>query len=338
MRYRTFGKTGLRVSELCLGAMTFGEGIEWGADKETSKKMFDSFANQGGNFIDTANVYTAGNSEKLIGEFVRSERDYFVVATKYVISTNRRNPNAGGAHRKNMVQALESSLKRLGMDYVDVFWVHAFDPLTPIEEVVQGLYQLVQQGKVLYVGISDAPAWWVAKANTLAELKGWSQFVGLQIEYNLTERTAERELLPMAHHFGMAVTAWSPLASGILTGKYRGTQVASRRLDSASFKRVSERSLAISDTVVEIANEIGCTPAQVAINWVRQQNERIIPIIGSRTLEQLEDNLKCLEFELGTEQFDRLDESSKPELGFPHEFLKMVQPMITGSKQIRKIG
>ena len=198
MRYKLLGKSGLRVSELALGTMTFGEEWGWGASKEECHAMFDAFAEAGGNFVDTANRYTEGTSEKLVGEFTAADRDHFVVATKYTLFTRRDDPNAAGNQRKNMVQSLEASLKRLGTGYVDLYWVHAWDFVTPIEEVMRGLDDLVRAGKILYIGISDTPAWIVSRANMLAELRGWSQFVGLQVRYSLLDRAGERDLLPMA--------------------------------------------------------------------------------------------------------------------------------------------
>src|ERR671933_1910758 len=220
MKYQLLGKSGLRVPELCLGAMTFGEEWGWGASKEECYKIFNAYVDAGGNFIDTANKYTEGTSEKYIGEFIASDRDRFVLATKYTSNTRRGDPNAGGNHRKNMIQSLEASLKRLNTDYIDLYWVHAWDPLTPIEEMMRALDDMVRAGKVLYIGISDAPAWTVSQADTLANLKGWTEFAGLQIEYSFIERTPERELLPMADALDIGVTAWYPLGGGVLTGKY----------------------------------------------------------------------------------------------------------------------
>src|ERR1044072_2499178 len=220
MRYYLLGKSGLKVSEICLGTMTFGKEWGWGASKEDSRKMFDAYVNLGGNFIDTANIYTNGTSEKYVGEFVSSDRDRFVIATKYTSNTRAGDPNAGGNHRKNMVQSLEASLKRLNTDYIDLYWVHAWDHTTPVEEMMRALDDMVKSGKILYIGISDAPAWIVSQANTLANLKGWTEFSSIQIEYSLIERTSERELLPMANALDIGITAWSPLGSGVLTGKY----------------------------------------------------------------------------------------------------------------------
>src|SRR5206468_7246241 len=216
------GKSGLRVSEFCLGTMTFGEDWGWGSSKDDAKKIYDAFREAGGNFIDTANIYTNGTSESFLGEFLKGHRESVVLATKNTNAAPGTDPNAAGNHRKNMVQAVEASLKRLQTDYVDLYWVHIWDQITPVEEVMRALDDLVRQGKVLYVGISDAPAWWISQANTLAQLRGWSPFVGLQIEYSLIERTVERELVPMAKALNLGLTAWSPLAKGILTGKYHG--------------------------------------------------------------------------------------------------------------------
>ena len=219
MRYRLLGKSGLRVSELCLGTMTFGEDLGWGSPKEESRKVYDAFREAGGNFIDTANIYTNGTSESFLGEFMQGHRERLVLATKYTLSPPVNDPNAAGNHRKNMMQAVEASLKRLQTDYIDLYWLHIWDQLTPVEEVMRAFDDLVRQGKILYAGVSDMPAWVVAKANTLAELRGWTPFIGLQIEYSLIERTPERELLPMASSLGLGITAWSPLAGGVLDGQ-----------------------------------------------------------------------------------------------------------------------
>jgi aryl-alcohol dehydrogenase-like predicted oxidoreductase len=330
MRYKLLGRSGLRVSELCLGTMTFGEEWGWGASREESRRIFDAYVEAGGNFIDTANRYTEGTSERFVGEFIRPERDRFVVATKYSLVTRPGDPNGSGNHRKSMVQALEGSLKRLGTDYVDLYWIHAWDFMTPVDEVMRGLDDLVRAGKVLYVGISDTPAWIVAQANTLAALRGWSPFVGLQIEYSLVQRTPERDLLPMARAFNLAVLAWAPLGSGVLTGKYLADEEEGAARLKAGSRRLSPRNLEIARTVVAVAEEVGCTPAQVAINWVRQQGPACLPILGARRLGQVEDNLGSLAFTLSEDQLQRLDEVSRVELGFPHEFLQQdsIQKMI----------
>jgi aryl-alcohol dehydrogenase-like predicted oxidoreductase len=320
MKYKLLGKSGLRVSEICLGAMTFGEDWGWGSSKEESRQVFDVYAAAGGNFIDTANFYTAGTSEKLVGEFIGGDREKWVVATKYTLNTGHGEVNAGGNHRKNMVQAVEASLRRLGMDYIDLLWLHAWDFTTPVEEVMRAFDDLVRAGKILYIGISDTPAWIVAQANTLAQFHGWTPFVGLQIEYSLRERTPERDLLPMAKHFDIGVTAWSPLGGGVLTGKYNHLKEG----DTAPgrLKAPQERDKRLAEAVVQVADEIGCAPSQVAINWLRQRRQPIIPIVGATKADQLRESLGCLSFHLSPEQITRLDEISEIELGFPHKFLK----------------
>jgi aryl-alcohol dehydrogenase-like predicted oxidoreductase len=318
MRYKLFGKSGLRVSELCLGTMTFGEDWGWGASREVSRHIFDRFAEAGGNFVDTSINYTDGSSEKFLGDFIAADRDHFVVATKCSLSTRKDDPNAGGNGRKNMVQSLNTSLKRLKSDYVDLFWLHMWDFTTPVEEVMRGLDDLVRAGKVLYAGVSDTPAWVVASANTLADLRGWSRFVGLQLPYSLADRAAERDLLPMARATDMAVTTWGILEGGELTGKYNSPSAEPRRSE-----RASQRTMSLAEEVVKIAREAGRSPAQVAINWVRQQQHRaeIIPILGARTEAQVADNLAVLDWTLDDDQLTRLDKLSPIQLGFPHDFL-----------------
>ena len=320
MRYKLLGRSGLRVSELALGTMTFGEEWGWGASKQESRRMFDAYAEAGGNFLDTANRYTEGTSERYLGDFIAADRDHWVVATKYTLWTRRDDPNFSGNHRKNMIQACEASLERLGTDYIDLYWVHAWDFTTPIEEVMRGLDDLVSAGKVLYVGISDTPAWIVSRANTIADFRGWSPFVGLQIRYSLIDRTAEADLLPMARALDLAVTPWSVLGAGVLTGKYsRGNQPDEGRALAGAATR--ERNLEIAESVVSIADEIGCTPSQVAITWARQKDGVVIPLIGARNLPQLADNLGALEVRLSDDQLATLDEVSRVDLGFPHNFV-----------------
>jgi len=319
MRYKLLGRSGLRVSELALGAMTFGAETGFGVDKTESRGVYDKFREAGGNFIDTANVYSAGTSETYLGEFIAAERERIVLATKYTGQTRRRDVNAVGNSRKNMMDSVHASLKRLATDYIDLYWVHARDYLTPIDEVMRGLDDLVRQGKVLYVGVSDTPAWVVSQANTIAELRGWTQFVGLQIRYSLIDRTVERELLPMARQFDIAVTPWGILGSGILSGKYNNDAQARGRAQMRG--QIGERSLAIAAAAIAVAKEIGCTPAQVAIAWVRQAPALIVPLVGARTTAQLDDNLQCLEVQLTPEQKSRLDAVSAIEPGFPHDML-----------------
>ena len=323
LRYRLLGNSGLRVSEAALGTMTFGEDWGWGSSKDEARKVYDAFREAGGNFIDTANLYTNGTSESLLGEFMQGHRQSVVLATKYTNANPGTDPNAAGNHRKSMMQAVEGSLKRLRTDYIDLYWVHIWDQLTPVEEVMRGLDDLVRQGKVLYVGISDTPAWWIAQANTLAYLRGWSPFVGLQIEYSLIERTVERELVPMAKAFGLGVTAWSPLSGGVLTGKYHGTASSEPgRMNSDMMKQFlpeEQRTGRIVATVKKIALEIGCSMAQVALAWLRTRPVPVIPILGARKLSQLQDNLASFDLTLNEDQIKTLDESSRIDLGFPYE-------------------
>ncbi len=318
MKYRLFGNSGLRVSELALGAMTFGT-EDWGADQVESRRVYDGFREAGGNFIDTANIYSGGRSERFLGEFMAEERERIVLATKFTGATRRRDVNASGNNRKNMMDAVHASLTRLGTDYIDLYWVHMRDIMTPIEEVMRGLDDLVFQGKVLYVGISDTPAWEVARANTLASLRGWTPFVGLQIRYSLLDRAVERELLPMAREPDLAVTPWDTLGSGVLTGKYNREAATKGRASLRGL--VKDRDLTIAGEVIKIAEKIGRTPAQVALAWVRMGEGVVIPLVGAKTRDQLDDNLGCLEFELDPTDKAALDEASHIELGFPHEFL-----------------
>ena len=323
MRYRLLGNSGLRVSEAALGTMTFGEEWGWGAAKDEARKVYDAFREAGGNFIDTANIYTNGTSETFLGEFIKGHRESVVMATKYTNAFASKDPNAAGNQRKNMAQAVEASLKRLQTDYIDLYWVHIWDQITPVEEVMRGLDDLVRQGKVLYVGISDAPAWWIAQANTLAHLRGWSPFIGLQIEYSLIERTVERELVPMAKALNLGVTAWSPLANGVLTGKYHGHGSSEPgRMSSEMMKQwmpEKQRADRIVAAVKTVSDEIGRGMAQVALAWLRYRPVPVIPIIGARKLSQLQDNLASLDLTLSADQLKTLDEASRIELGFPHD-------------------
>jgi aryl-alcohol dehydrogenase-like predicted oxidoreductase len=321
MKYRLLGKSGLRVSEAALGTMTFGDEWGWGSPKAEAQKVYEAYREAGGNFIDTANFYTNGTSEKFLGEFIQSDRQSVVLATKYSNAAPGNDPNAAGNHRKSMMQALEASLKRLQTDYIDLYWVHIWDGITPVEEVMRGLDDLVRQGKILHVGISDAPAWWVARANTLAELRGWTQFIGLQIEYSLIERTVERELLPMAKDLNVGVLAWSPLARGVLTGKYHGDGKADGgRMTNEGMKEFlpeEHRAQRIISAVKAVSEQVGRSMAQVALAWLRLQTVPVIPIIGARKVSQLQDNLASLDLELSAEQLKSLDGESRIEVGFP---------------------
>ena len=337
MNYQLLGRSGLRVSDLCLGTMTFGEDWGWGAAKDEARRIYDAYRTAGGNFLDTANIYTNGSSEKLVGEFIAGHREEVVVATKYTNAAAGfsgkpgTDANAGGNQRKNMVQAVEASLKRLGTDYVDLYWLHIWDQMTPAEEVMRAFDDLVRAGKVLYVGISDAPAWVVAKSNTLAELRGWTRYVGLQIEYSLLERTVERELVPMARDQGMTVLAWSPLRNGLLTGKYLPENVKQSEAEGArmhsemmkGFGSVEDSTHATVREIVAVGEELGVSAAQVALAWLRTRPVPVIPIVGARKLAQVEDNLRSVDVKLSPEQLARLDKASAVSLGFPHDFMAL---------------
>jgi len=335
MKYRLLGRSGLRVSDISLGTMTFGEEWGWGSPKEEARKIYDAYREAGGNFLDTANVYTNGSSERILGEFLQGHRQEMVLATKYTNAMSGKDANAGGNQRKNMMQAVEASLKRLQTDYVDLYWLHIWDQITPVEEVMRAFDDLVRQGKVLYVGVSDAPAWWIAQANTLATLRGWSPFAGLQIEYSLIERTVERELIPMAKALELGVTAWSPLSGGILTGKYNHSSQEGGRYASEmmqGFLPEKERQDRVVAAVRKVSEETGRSLAQVALAWLRYRDVPVIPILGARTLSQFEDNLSSLTLALAEEQLQRLDEASRVSLGFPHEFYakQMVRNFVVG--------
>ena len=317
MRYRLLGTSGLRVSELALGTMTFGETWGWGASKDESRKIFERFREAGGNFVDTANNYTDGTSEEFVGELVAPDRERFVLATKYTLTTRPDDPNAGGNHRKNLVQSLEASLRRLRTDYVDLLWVHMWDGLTPVEEVVRALDDLVRAGKVLHVGVSDTPAWVAARAHAIAELRGWTPFTAVQLPYSLVDRGAERDLLPFARELGLAVLCWGALEGGVLTGKYDDENGAAPR----RYTEASEKERALAREVVAVATEAGCSPAQAALAWVRAQPGNLIPILGARTEAQLVDNLGCLDVVLEPHALERLDAAHAIDLGFPHSFL-----------------
>jgi aryl-alcohol dehydrogenase-like predicted oxidoreductase len=335
MKYRLLGNSGLRVSEAALGTMTFGDEWGWGAARDEARKVYDAFREAGGNFIDTANIYTNGTSESLLGEFMEGHRQSLVLATKYTNAFPGTDPNAAGNQRKNMVQAVEASLKRLRTGYIDLYWVHIWDQITPVEEVMRALDDLVRAGKVLYTGISDAPAWWIAQANTLASLRGWSPFVGLQIEYSLIERTVERELIPMAKAMNIGVTAWSPLAGGVLTGKYHGHGDSSAspsepgRMSNDMLKDFipeRERTERVVAAVKSVSGETGRSMAQVALAWLRYRPEPVIPIIGARKLSQFQDNLLSFDLTLSADQLKNLDEASRIEPGFPYNLYAKAMP------------
>jgi aryl-alcohol dehydrogenase-like predicted oxidoreductase len=325
MGYRLLGRSGLRVSELCLGTATFTGGRSGGVSKAESARIFEAFAEAGGNFVDTSNRYGRGTSEDYVGEFAASDREWFVLASKYTLSTRAGDPNASGNHRKSLVQGLEASLKRLRTDYVDLYLVHAWDFTVPVEELMRALDDIVRAGKALHVGISNAPAWVISRANTLAELRGWTAFVNLQTEYSLIQREPERELLPMARDLGIGVTAYSPLGAGWLAGE-RGAVPNQRPPEGASrLSRVgteaNERNARIAAEVRRLAEEVDRPASHVALGWIRQQGNGIIPIAGAQDARQLKENLACLDLRLSEEQLERLDEISKIELGYPHDLL-----------------
>jgi aryl-alcohol dehydrogenase-like predicted oxidoreductase len=347
MKYKLLGRSGLRVSELCLGAGTFGK--DWGplgSDKEESRRIFDAFVEGGGNYFDTSNRYQEGTSERLLGEFTVSERDRFVIGSKYSLYDTfamMHDPNAAGNHRKNMMRSVEGSLKRLQTDYIDLLWVHIWDFTTPIEEVMRGIDDLVHQGKVCYAGASNVPSWICSQANTIADFRGWTPFCSLQIEYSLVERSAERDFLPMAKALDLGLTSWSPLSGGMVTGKYNAN-----RLDSSQPHRHQvpldpekkhvwadglKRNREIMTGVVEFAREIGRPAVQVSLNFIRQQN--IIPIFSARTLEQSKEDMACLNWTLTPEQLERLKTITAPALsqpivkmGYPNDFLAHGSPAI----------
>lgn len=324
MQYKLLGKSGMRVSEICLGTMTFGEEWGWGANFEESRKQFFTYLEHGGNFIDTANRYTEGTSEKFLGNFIQEskQRNEIVLATKYALITERSaGLNQSGNHKKNMVQSVHDSLRRLQTDYIDVLYLHAWDFTTSMEEVLRAMDDLIRQGKILYIAISDTPAWMVSRANAIAELKNWSEFIAIQIEYSLMQRTVERDLIPMAEALGLGVVGWAPIAGGALTGKYLQQNDTAKRLQPNSV-RLSEPKQLIAREVVNIAAELNCSPAQVAIKWVLQKGKNNIPIVGARNADQLINNLEASTINIPDELMQRLDAVSKIELGFPHEFLK----------------
>jgi aryl-alcohol dehydrogenase-like predicted oxidoreductase len=324
--YVTLGRSGLRVSPICLGAMTFGEDWGWGSSVEGSVAIMDRYFERGGNFVDTANAYTKGHSEKIIGDHVgrhASKRERLVIATKFLSNMYRGDPNGGGSSRKAIVSQLEQSLRRLQTSYVDLYWMHAWDATTPIDETLRALDDLVASGKVRYLGFSDTPAWKCAEAQTIARMRGWAPLVALQIEHSLLERTVEGDLLPMAREMGLGVTPWSPLKSGVLSGKYsraeHGKHEAAR--GPWALSALGDRTYDILDELARVAKEHGSTVSRVAIAWVMARPGVTSTIIGARTAEQLDDNLAAADLVLRPGDVARLDEISKPKLAFPHDFL-----------------
>jgi aryl-alcohol dehydrogenase-like predicted oxidoreductase len=320
VRYKLLGNSGVRISEVALGTMTFGEDWGWGAPADVSAWMLDLFADAGGNVIDTADVYTNGTSETILGELLQGRRDRFVLATKFTNQTDPADPNSAGNHRKKIVTSIEASLRRLQTDHIDLYWVHARDLLTPVEELMRALDDQVRLGKILYPAVSDWAGWEIAEANTAARLRDWSPFAAVQLRYNLLDRSPERELLPMADAFDLPVFAWGPLAEGRLTGKYLSGQTGRVTQVGRPYTQVGSDD--IVREVVTIAQEIGRSPAQVAISWVREQPGPVIPLIAARTEEQFRDNLAAIEVHLSQQHLDRLDAISRPTLGFPADVMR----------------
>ncbi len=345
--YITLGRSGLRVSPLALGTMTFGND-RWGSDDAEAKRIFDRYVQDGGNFMDTADGYAEGRSEQILGRFVAEGklRDRLVIATKFTFNAEEGNPNTGGNGRKNIYRALEGSLRRLNMDYVDLYWMHVWDTLTPVEEVISTLTDLVHSGKIRYYGFSDVPAWYAARAQTLAERFGWERAIGLQLEYSLVERSIEREHIPAARELGLGVCPWSPLASGFLAGKYSREGPASSkgsRLDvlkgsnNPVFNKFTERNWKIVDTLQEVAKQMERPAAQVALNWVATQPGVTSTIIGATKLKQLESNFEALSFTIPSELRRRLDESSQLEPAHPYMFFdEILQDRVRGGVKVRK--
>lgn len=333
MRYQLLGRTGLRVSELFFGAMTFY--ARGGAEvPKEYRAILDAYADAGGNVIDTASAY--GESEEVLGELLTGSRDRFVLSTKYTLSRDRADPNAAGNHRKSLTLSLEQSLRRLRTDYIDLYWVHIWDRHTPIEETMRALDDAVRSGKILYVGVSDAPAWVVSRANTLAEWRDWTPFSALQVPYNLLQRDIERELVPMAESFGMSVATWGPLAGGVLSGKFSGSQApeGATRVDPAT---LTSRDHAAARAVREVAGELGASPAQVAIAWTRAKSAAVHPIIGASSAKQLADNLGAVDVVLPEEAIKRLEAATEFERGFPSDFIEQCEndPFVFGETRVQ---
>lgn len=340
MRYTLFGRTGLRVSEVALGTGTFGTRWGWGADAAESRRVFDRFAEAGGNFIDSADVYQFGEAEELLADFIAADRDAFVVASKYSFGSGPAAGIAGtGNSRKAMTASLEASLKRLRTDRLDILWVHVSDEMTPTEEILRGFEDAVRSGKTLYVGFSDFPAWRIARGAAIADLRGWAAVAGVQAEYSLAERAAERELLPMADALGIGVTLWSPLAGGLLSGKQRRGEDGRHSKGGGPVRTETGRETAILDNLERVGEALGTTSAEVAIAWVLAKSRNApfgrVPILGARTPAQLETNLRALGVELTAEQLDALDQASAIELGFPHSMIQAesTRAMVAGGRR-----
>ncbi len=324
MKYIPLGRSGLKVSEICLGTMTFGEEFGIGAPESVCREIYAAYRDAGGNFIDTADIYNAGTSERFLGTFIAGERESIVLASKYGMNTRTDDPNAGGNQRKNLVQSLNASLKRLGTEYIDLFWVHAWDGNTELREVMRALDDQVRNGKILHIGISNAPAWAISAANTLAEERGWTPFTAMQLHYNLVERSIEGEYFTLANVQNMAITPWSPLAGGLLTGKFNrnqdpAAQQGTRLADSPRRAQLLvDRNLEVAEKLVEFAQEMSCSPAQLSLAWMMRRTATcVVPIIGARKLEQLQDNLGAAQIELTPAQIATLDELTAPDPSYP---------------------
>ena len=341
--YITLGRSGLRVSPFCLGTMTFGEDLGWGSSVEESQRIIDRFIELGGNFLDTANFYTKSHSEKIIGDHVGghgARRDRLVIATKFSGNLYPGDPNGGGSGRKSIIAQCENSLRRLQTDYIDLYWLHNWDVHTPIEETMAALEDLVRAGKVRYLGVSDTPAWKIVEANVTARFRGWSAFIGLQIEYSLLERSVEQELVPMALEFGLGITPWSPLKSGVLSGKYTRQNAGQVKADRGPFaeSHLTEKTYAIVDELNIIAKAHGSTAARVALAWVQSQPGVTSTIIGARRLSQLEDNVKALDVKLSAEEVGRLDALTKPIFGFPQSMQPFFPSIHNGGTSVNGIS
>lgn len=340
--YVTLGRSGLRVSPLCLGAMTFGEDLGWGSTVEESQQILDRYIELGGNFIDTANFYTKSHSEKIIGDHIGrhpARRDRLVIATKFSGNLYPGDPNGGGSGRKSIISAAENSLRRLQTDYIDLYWLHNWDVHTPIDETMAALDDLVRAGKVRYLGVSDTPAWKIAEANVTARFRGWSAFIGLQIEYSLLERSVEQELVPMARELGLGITPWSPLKSGALSGKYTRQNAGQVKADRGVFLEhfLNEKTYSVVDTLTDIAKEKDTTLARVALAWLQVQPGVTSTIIGARRLSQLEDNVKSLEVKLTPDELAKLDKLTKPTFGFPQSMQPIFPSIHNGGTTVNGV-
>jgi aryl-alcohol dehydrogenase-like predicted oxidoreductase len=341
--YITLGRSGLRVSPFCLGAMTFGEDLGWGSSVQESKQIIDRYIERGGNFIDTANFYTKSHSEKILGDHIgkdKARRDRLVIATKFSGNLYPGDPNGGGSSRKSIVNAAENSLRRLQTDYIDLYWLHIWDQNTPIDETIAALDDLVRAGKVRYIGVSDTPAWKIAQANTTAQFRGWSAFVALQIEYSLLERSVEQELVPLALEFGLGITPWSPLKSGALSGKYTRANVGRVKGDRGAFVEgaLNENTYAVIDQLEIIAKAHDTSVAAISLAWLSAKPGVTSPIIGARRLDQLEDNIKALDVKLTVDEIAKLDALTQPKFGFPQSMLPMAPAIINGGTSINGIS